>query len=263
MEFVYWQDRPRSGPKAEPPNLNSLWPPMSFLSEPPDRFRLEPSWQEVLGDEFNQEYMRELRAFLRAEKAAQTAIYPPEGEIFAAFAVTPFSKTKVVILGQDPYHGARQAHGLAFSVRPGNKIPPSLANIFKELHADLGIPPSPHGFLQGWAEQGVLLLNNVLTVAAGKAGSHHGQGWERFTSQAIARLNAGRQRLVFLLWGREAQAKGELIDPTRHLLLKSAHPSPFSAYRGFFANHHFSKTNQYLQQHNREPINWQLPPPPC
>lgn len=232
---------------------------MSFLTEAPDRFRLEPSWQEVLGDEFDQEYLHRLRAFLQAQKADHIRIYPPEEEIFSAFAATPFAQVKVVILGQDPYHGAQQAHGLAFSVRPPNKIPPSLANIFKELHADLGIPPSRHGFLQAWAEQGVLLLNNVLTVAAGQPGSHHGRGWERFTSQAIAQLNAHRQNLVFLLWGREAQAKGEIIDPSRHLLLKSAHPSPFSAYRGFFANHHFSKTNEYLQQHDQHPINWQLP----
>lgn len=235
---------------------------MSFLDLPPRQFQLEPSWHEVLGAEFEQEYMLRLHAFLRAEIRGGATLYPPGEEIFAAFALTPLPTVKVVILGQDPYHGPGQAHGLAFSVRPGQRIPPSLANIFRELTADLGLPPSRHGSLESWARQGVLLLNTVLTVAAGRPSSHHRQGWERFTSQVIALLNQQRTGLVFLLWGREAQEKCKLIDRNRHLLLQAAHPSPFSAHRGFLGCHHFSQANAYLRHQQQAPIDWRLPSVP-
>lgn len=219
--------------------------------------KLESGWLAVIGDEFNKPYMRELRTFLQQEKAAGKIIYPPGSLWFNAFNTTPFDKIKVVILGQDPYHGPGQAHGLCFSVQQGVAFPPSLQNIFKELQQDLGIPPPKHGCLQHWAEQGVLLLNAVLTVEQGKAGSHQGKGWETFTDAAIRALNDKREHLVFLLWGSYAEKKGAFIDQQRHLVLKSPHPSPLSAHRGFLGNRHFSKTNAYLERHGLQPVDWQ------
>jgi len=220
--------------------------------------QIEPSWLEVLHDEFDKPYMQSLRQFLQQEKQQGKVIYPSGKNIFNAFNSTPFHKVKVVILGQDPYHGPGQAHGLCFSVLPGVPFPPSLLNIFKEIQQDLGIPVPQHGCLQSWADQGVLLLNATLTVEQGRAGSHQGKGWETFTDQAISALNLGREGLVFLLWGSYAQQKGALIDGRRHLILKSPHPSPLSAHRGFFGNRHFSKANEWLQQRGQTPIDWRV-----
>ncbi|WP_421683731.1 uracil-DNA glycosylase [Stutzerimonas urumqiensis] len=224
-----------------------------------DRIKLEPGWKAALADEFGQPYMQQLRAFLVQEKAAGKIIYPPGPLIFNALDSTPLDQVKVVILGQDPYHGPGQAHGLCFSVQPGVPAPPSLQNVFKELKRDLNIDPPGHGYLQSWAEQGVLLLNTSLTVEQGKAGSHAKAGWHRFTGKVIQVVNACRPHVVFLLWGAHAQSKAPLLDPTRHLLLKSAHPSPLSAHRGFLGNGHFSRANQFLQQHGLTPIDWRLP----
>lgn len=220
--------------------------------------QIEPSWLEVLHDEFDKPYMQSLRQFLQQEKQQGKVIYPSGKNIFNAFNSTPFHKVKVVILGQDPYHGPGQAHGLCFSVLPGVPFPPSLLNIFKEIQQDLGIPVPQQGCLQSWADQGVLLLNATLTVEQGRAGSHQGKGWETFTDQAISALNLGREGLVFLLWGSYAQQKGALIDGRRHLILKSPHPSPLSAHRGFFGNRHFSKANEWLQQRGQTPIDWRV-----
>mgnify|MGYP003620575919 FL=1 len=225
-----------------------------------DRIRLEPSWKARIGDWLQRPEMRELSAFLRQRKAAGARIYPPGPQIFAAFDATPFDAVKVVILGQDPYHGPGQAHGLCFSVLPGVPVPPSLANIFKELNADLGIAPPDHGCLLPWARQGVLLLNAVLTVEEGRAGAHQGKGWEGFTDHAIETLAHEREGLVFLLWGSYAQAKGKVIDTRRHRVLRAPHPSPLSAHRGFLGCGHFSATNQYLAQRGLSPIDWRLPP---
>lgn len=225
-----------------------------------DRIRLEPSWKVRIGDWLQRPEMRELSAFLRQRKAAGARIYPPGPQIFAAFDATPFDAVKVVILGQDPYHGPGQAHGLCFSVLPGVPVPPSLANIFKELNADLGIAPPDHGCLLPWARQGVLLLNAVLTVEEGRAGAHQGKGWEGFTDHAIETLAREREGLVFLLWGSYAQAKGKVIDTRRHRVLRAPHPSPLSAHRGFLGCGHFSATNQYLAQRGQVPIDWRLPP---
>jgi uracil-DNA glycosylase len=225
-----------------------------------ERLKLEPSWKARVGDYFDRPEMHALSAFLRAEKHAGKRIYPPGPEIFAAFDATPFDAVKVVILGQDPYHGPGQAHGLCFSVRPGVPVPPSLLNIFAEIESDLGVSRPDHGCLTPWARRGVLLLNSVLTVQAGLAGSHQGKGWEGFTDRAIDELNRGREGLVFLLWGSYAQTKGKLIDPRRHCVLKAPHPSPLSAHRGFLGCRHFSKTNQYLETHGKAPIDWSLPP---
>ena len=225
-----------------------------------DRIRLEPSWKARIGDWLQRPEMRELSAFLRQRKAAGARIYPPGPQIFAAFDATPFDAVKVVILGQDPYHGPGQAHGLCFSVLPGVPVPPSLVNIFKELNADLGIAPPDHGCLLPWARQGVLLLNAVLTVEEGRAGAHQGQGWEGFTDHAIETLAREREGLVFLLWGSYAQAKGKVIDTRRHRVLRAPHPSPLSAHRGFLGCGHFSATNQYLAQRGLSPIDWRLPP---
>ena len=225
-----------------------------------DRIRLEPSWKARIGDWLQRPEMRELSAFLRQRKAAGARIYPPGQQIFAAFDATPFDAVKVVILGQDPYHGPGQAHGLCFSVLPGVPVPPSLANIFKELNADLGIAPPDHGCLLPWARQGVLLLNAVLTVEEGRAGAHQGKGWEGFTDHAIETLAREREGLVFLLWGSYAQAKGKVIDTRRHRVLRAPHPSPLSAHRGFLGCGHFSATNQYLAQRGLSPIDWRLPP---
>lgn len=221
--------------------------------------RLESSWQQVLASEFTSDYMQQLRQFLLHEKASGKRIYPPGSEIFNALNATDFDSVRVVILGQDPYHGPGQAHGLCFSVKAGVAIPPSLGNIYKELHDDLGCTAPGHGCLDYWAQQGVLLLNAVLTVEAARAASHQGKGWERFTDRIVSLLNERRNHLVFLLWGAYAQKKGAIIDRQRHLVLESPHPSPLSASRGFFGNHHFSQTNSWLQSHGIAPIDWQLP----
>ena len=224
-----------------------------------DRIQLENSWKERLLPEFEKPYMLALRAFLIAEKEQKKRIFPPSSEIFQAFAETPFSEVKVVILGQDPYHGFGQAHGLCFSVKPGTPLPPSLQNIYKEMRSDLGIVQPSHGYLVSWARQGVLLLNAVLTVEEGNAGSHQNRGWETFTDAAIAALQKETQHLVFLLWGSYAQRKGQSIDRKRHLVLTAPHPSPLSAHRGFLGCRHFSQTNHYLKQVGQIPIEWQLP----
>lgn len=220
--------------------------------------QLHPSWQAIIGDEFEKPYMQALRNFLRQEKAAGKTIYPPSPLIFNAFNHTPFEQVRVVIIGQDPYHGPHQAHGLSFSVPAGVDLPPSLQNIFKEIAADLNLQMSKNGDLTPWAEQGVLLLNATLTVQQSLAGSHQNKGWEQFTDAAIAALNTHRTGLVFVLWGSYAQKKGAFIDESKHFVLKSVHPSPLSAHRGFFGNHQFSQINAYLTQQNLPPINWQL-----
>lgn len=223
---------------------------------------LPESWQRWLGGEFEASYMQALRDFLTAEKAARKVIYPHSSNWFRAFELTPLEQVKVVILGQDPYHGPSQAHGLCFSVLPGVATPPSLINIYKELAADIGCQPVSHGHLEYWARQGVLLLNTSLTVEQGNAGSHRGRGWEIFTDRAIEVVNAHAEPSVFLLWGSHARQKKALIDTTRHLVLESPHPSPLSAHRGFFGNRHFSRANAFLEAKGREPIDWQLPATP-
>ena len=221
--------------------------------------KLEPSWKKHLEAEFDKDYMQKLKSFLIHESSSGKTIYPPGDDIFNAFDTTPLDKVKVVIIGQDPYHGPSQAHGLSFSVRKGVKVPPSLQNIFKELADDIdGFEVPNHGELTSWANQGVLLLNSSLTVQKAQAGSHRGQGWEQFTDRVIEVLNEKKENLVFLLWGSPAQKKASQVDKTRHLVLKAPHPSPLSAYRGFFGCKHFSQTNQYLEHHNIEPINWNL-----
>ena len=224
-----------------------------------DRVRLEPGWKSRLAAEFDAPYMQSLRAFLVAEKQAGKTIYPASANIFAALDATPFDAVKVVVLGQDPYHGPGQAHGLCFSVLPGVPVPPSLENIYAEQQRDLGLPRPDHGWLMPWARQGVLLLNAVLTVERGLAGSHQGKGWERFTDAVVARLNEEREGLVFLLWGSYAQAKGKAIDSRRHKVLKAPHPSPLSAYRGFIGCGHFSASNAHLASRGVDPIDWRLP----
>lgn len=219
---------------------------------------LHPSWQAVIGDEFNKPYMQSLRGFLAEQKSAGKVIYPPMPVVFNAFNNTPFEKVRVVIIGQDPYHGDGQAHGLSFSVPEGIKLPPSLRNIFKEIEADLGISMSASGDLTAWTEQGVLLLNATLTVEQAAAGSHQKKGWEEFTDAAIRALNEQRQGVVFVLWGSYAQKKGAFIDSSKHLVLKSVHPSPLSAHRGFFGNKQFSQINQYLESQGQAAIQWQL-----
>lgn len=225
-----------------------------------DRIRLEPSWKARVGDYLQRSEMQALAAFLRDEKARGKLIHPPGPQIFAALDATPWDKVKVVILGQDPYHGPGQAHGLCFSVLPGVPVPPSLQNIFKELRADLGIEPPGHGCLLPWASQGVLLLNAVLTVEDGRAGSHQGKGWEGFTDHIVDTLSRERDGLVFLLWGSYAQAKGKIIDARRHRVLRAPHPSPLSAHRGFLGCRHFSAANAYLQRQDGSGIDWRLPP---
>lgn len=222
------------------------------------RIQLDPSWLAVIGEEFDKPYLQNLRAFLQQEKDQGKIIYPPGALWFNALNSTPFDQVKVVILGQDPYHGPQQAHGLCFSVQKGIAFPPSLQNIFKEIQKDLGFPFPPHGCLQSWASQGVLLLNAVLTVEEGRAASHQGRGWEIFTDAIVAALNARREGLVFLLWGSYAQKKGAIIDPQKHCVLQSAHPSPLSAHRGFLGNRHFSQTNAYLKQQGKAEINWEI-----
>ena len=220
--------------------------------------KIEASWKDQLAAEFAADYMTKLSQFLRDEKAAGKRIYPPNSEIFAAFDMTPFAKVKVIILGQDPYHGPGQAHGLSFSVRPNITPPPSLANIYREMASDLGLARPTHGNLEAWARQGVLLLNSSLTVEDGRPGSHSGKGWEGFTDAAIAALNAARDNLVFILWGRKAQQKGARIDRQRHLVIESAHPSPLAAHNGFWNSRPFSRTNDYLCAHAIPPIDWTL-----
>jgi uracil-DNA glycosylase len=202
--------------------------------------------------------MQELADFLISEEQLGKSIYPDNSDIFRALEACPFEKVKVVILGQDPYHGKGQAHGLCFSVQKGVKIPPSLVNIYKELQSDVGVTPPEHGHLIEWAQEGVLLLNNVLTVEDGKAGSHHGKGWEQFTDRIVEILNEKKENLVFILWGSPAQKKAAKVDSARHCLIKSVHPSPLSSYRGFFGSKPFSKTNDYLKSRGLAPINWKL-----
>ncbi len=220
---------------------------------------IHESWKNHLMDEFNSSYFQALKGFLQEEKT-QFQVYPPGSQIFAAFDRTPFDKVKVVILGQDPYHGKGQAHGLCFSVPYGIKAPPSLVNIFKEIHSDLEIQVPSHGNLESWAAQGVFLLNATLTVRASQAGSHQNKGWEIFTNSVISHLSSSANGLVFLLWGKYAQVKEELIDSDRHLILKAAHPSPYSAHAGFFGCRHFSKANEYLSSKGKTEIDWSLPP---
>ena len=222
--------------------------------------KLESSWKAKVGDYLQLPQMRELSAFLRQRKQEGARIFPSGPQIFSAFEATPFGAVKVVILGQDPYHGAGQAHGLCFSVMPGVPVPPSLDNIFKEIQADLGIARPDHGCLLPWARQGVLLLNAVLTVEEGRAGAHQNKGWEGFTDHVIETLATQREDLVFLLWGSYAQAKGKVMDTRRHRVLRAPHPSPLSAYRGFMGCGHFSATNQFLARQGQAPIDWKLPP---
>lgn len=228
------------------------------MSEAADRVVLEPSWKTPLLPEFEKPYMRQLREFLLAEKQARKVVYPKGGEIFAALNLTPLPKVRVVVIGQDPYHGPNQAHGLCFSVRPGVPRPPSLENIFQEVSADVadGEVPSGRGCLAPWARQGVLLLNSVLTVVRGRAGSHQGRGWETFTDRVVELIKDQRESVVFMLWGSYAQRKGALVDTRRHLVLTAPHPSPLSANRGFFGCRHFSSANRYLTARGFDPIDW-------
>lgn len=221
--------------------------------------KLHESWKAPLLAEFQAEYMAQLRAFLLAEKAAGKQIYPNSSEWFRALDLTPLDKVRVVILGQDPYHGPGQAHGLCFSVKPSVRPPPSLVNIYKELQSDLGIKRPNHGFLERWAQQGVLLLNSVLTVEMAKAASHQKKGWERFTDAAIQLINAKDEQVVFMLWGAYAQKKAAFVDTDKHLVLKAAHPSPLSAHNGFLGCRHFSQCNAFLESKELAPIDWALP----
>lgn len=218
--------------------------------------KIENSWKSVLRDEFDKDYFVRLTEFVREEYRTAEAVFPPGNKIFAAFDATPFDEVKVVILGQDPYHNYGQANGLCFSVGDSVQMPPSLVNIFKEVNSDTGAPIPTSGDLSRWARQGVLLLNATLTVRAHQAASHQGRGWEQFTDAAVAALSARRENLVFLLWGNYAKRKGAVIDRSKHLVLESAHPSPLSAYHGFFGNHHFSRANAYLVEHGKAPVVW-------
>ena len=224
-----------------------------------DNIKLEAGWKQALREEFDKPYMKALADFLRQEKAAGKEIYPPGPLIFNALNSTPLERVKVVVIGQDPYHGPGQAHGLCFSVQPGVPTPPSLLNIYKELKRDLNIEIASHGCLQHWADQGVLLLNTSLTVERGIAGSHASKGWQLFTDKVIETVSQQCEHLVFLLWGAHAQGKERLIDPTRHLILRSPHPSPLSAHRGFIGNGHFGRTNKFLEQNGLTPVDWRLP----
>lgn len=224
-----------------------------------NNLKIEESWRKKLAPEFEAPYMKDLKGFLRDEYRKGKVIYPKPEEYFAAFDLTPFNDVKVVILGQDPYHGPGQAHGLCFSVKPGIKTPPSLVNIYKELKTDLGIENQGHGFLASWAEQGVLLLNSVMTVEKGQAASHRNKGWETFTDKVIEAVNKRTKPVVFILWGSYAQKKGAFVDRKKHLVLEGPHPSPLSAHRGFFGCRHFSKANEFLIKNQMSPIDWELP----
>lgn len=224
-----------------------------------DRNLLPESWIQYIGKEFDQKYMNELELFLQSEAENNKVIYPSNADIFSAFKLTPLDEVKVVIIGQDPYHGTGQAHGLCFSVKPKIKIPPSLRNIYKELNNDLEIDAPNHGFLESWSKQGVLMLNNVLTVEKGLPASHKGKGWEIFTDKVVDILNEKCKNLVFLLWGSHAQKKAINVDRDKHLVLECPHPSPFSAHRGFLGSKHFSKTNKYLVDNKKVAIDWSLP----
>ncbi|MGC4250727.1 MAG: uracil-DNA glycosylase [Sphingobium sp.] len=224
-----------------------------------DSIKLHESWREPLLGEFQSPYMQALKRFLEGEKANGKRVFPKGSEYFRALDLTPLDKVKVVILGQDPYHGEGQAHGLCFSVRPGVRTPPSLINIYKELNSDLGIAPPRHGFLEHWAKQGVLLLNSVLTVEMSRAASHQGKGWEQFTDAIIRLVNQKEEPVVFLLWGAYAQRKAAFVDQSRHLVLKAAHPSPLSAHNGFLGCRHFSRANAFLEEKGRGAIDWALP----
>lgn len=220
---------------------------------------IAPGWKLVLKEEFEQPYFKDLVELLKNEKQSNQKIFPPGNQIFNAFNLTDFDQVKIVILGQDPYHGPGQAHGLSFSVTPPTPLPPSLKNIFKEIQSDIGVKmPKHHGDLSPWARQGVLLLNATLTVRANDPNSHSGIGWQKFTDAVVRKLNENKQHLVFILWGNFAKQKGEFIDQKKHLVLKAAHPSPFSADKGFFGCRHFSMTNEYLVKHGQEPINWMI-----
>ena len=221
--------------------------------------KLDESWRAPLNGEFQQPYMQDLKRFLESEKAQGKRIFPKGAEYFRALDLTPLDTVKAVILGQDPYHGEGQAHGLCFSVRPGVRTPPSLINIYKELKSDLGITPPRHGFLEHWARQGVLLLNSVLTVEMGRAASHQKQGWERFTDAVVQLVNQKEEPVVFLLWGAHAQRKAAFVDQSKHLVLKAAHPSPLSAHNGFLGCRHFSQANAFLEARGRGAIDWALP----
>jgi uracil-DNA glycosylase len=225
--------------------------------EPIGYVKIEPSWKHQLEAEFAASYFAELKLFLVSERLTHS-VYPPGNQIFSAFTHTPFDSVKVVIVGQDPYHGAGQANGLCFSVSPGLKLPPSLQNIYKEIESDIGLPMSKNGDLSSWAKQGVFLLNSTLTVRDSSPASHQGKGWEHFTDAAIKALSSHREGLVFLLWGKPAQSKEKLIDTSRHFVLKAPHPSPLSAYQGFLGCRHFSKTNKILVDLGKTPIHWQI-----
>lgn len=224
--------------------------------------KLEDSWRAALAAEFSSPYMASLKAFLQAEKSAGKTIFPKGAEYFRSLDLTPLGQVKVVILGQDPYHGDGQAHGLCFSVRPDIRIPPSLVNIYKEMQSDLGIPPARHGYLEHWGRQGVLLLNSVLTVERSLAASHQGKGWEKFTDAVIARVNEQDTPVVFMLWGAYAQRKAAFVDQSRHLVLKAPHPSPLSAHNGFFGSKPFSRANAFLEEKGLGAIDWRLPEKP-
>lgn len=222
---------------------------------------IEPSWDPFLKEEFQKPYMQSLKQFLIEEKKAGKKVYPPSENVFEAFKLTPYDKVKVVIIGQDPYHGPNQAHGLCFSVQPHIPLPPSLKNIYKEIQEDVGLSPASTGYLVNWAKQGVFLLNATLTVREGQPASHQKRGWEEFTDRVIERISLKKEPLVFILWGRSAQDKVEKVlhsNPPEHLILKAAHPSPFSAYNGFFGCKHFSKTNEHLRKYGLQPIDWSV-----
>lgn len=232
---------------------------MKTLDQSLKDYLIDSSWKKLLKPEFEKEYMHELEAKLRVAYQ-EKVIYPRPADIFAAFNLTSFDKIKVVIIGQDPYHGPNQAHGLCFSVQPGIKVPPSLANIYKELQSDLGLNMPKHGCLKSWAENGVLLLNALLTVEDGKPMSHKNFGWEKFTDHVIDLINEKKENIVFMLWGSPAHSKAKNVDPQKHYVLKSVHPSPLSSYRGFFGCKHFSLCNQFLESKGIKPVDWSLPP---
>jgi uracil-DNA glycosylase len=229
----------------------------------PREIKMQPDWLALLASEFDEDYMRDLSTFLRERRRAGVTIYPPADKIFSAFWATPPQNVRVVILGQDPYHNPGQAHGLCFSVNPGVPVPPSLANIYRELQRDLGFGIPAHGYLMPWAERGVLLLNSVLTVERNQPAAHQGKGWERFTDRVVSILSQSDDPLVFMLWGAQAQKKGRTIDAGRHCILKAPHPSPLSAHRGFLGCGHFSAANAFLTQQGVSPIDWALPPSPA